>query len=224
MRAGYSAHDFSEPEWSELCNLQQQLVGEDCANFSEPYISELPEAQRLILNDGTSTHLVHSTIEVAAERICVNGLTIPKLGHRPAPWVTTYMLEGPSGLAPQEPANRLLMDYQRGRSTEFPGNAKVVLTFPVPRPPDMDSKGTRRFPHAHSDLVKPDSPYLHQDADGGHFYPPEFVEGYFLHDEQRYVPNPSFYDAAAVGGLRQFFGRVRGFVGWHNRTSGGTIN
>jgi hypothetical protein len=209
MRAGYSSHDFSEAEWSGLQDLQGQLVGADCANFSEPYISELPEAQRLILNDGTNTHLVHSTYEAAAQEICVSGLAIPKLGWRPAPWITTYMLEGPNGLAPQKPANRLFMDYQYGTSTEFPSDTKVVLTFPVSRPPDIDSRGTRRHPHAHSDLVKPGSPYLHQAADGNLFYPPEFVEGYFLHDKQRYVPNPNFYGATAVGGLRQFMGRVR---------------
>jgi len=198
LSRNYSAQDFSETQWSELCNLQGELAKVACANFSEPYVSELPEAQGLILNDGTETHLVHSTHEAAAEKICQSGLDISELGRRPAPWITTYMLEGPDGLAPQEPANRMLIDYRHGRSTELLANAKVVLTFPVPRPPDIDSKGTHRYPHAHSDLVKSGGAYLRQDAHGKLSYSPEFVAGYFLHDEQEYIPNPSFYNATVA--------------------------
>lgn len=207
-RTGYSEQDFSETQLSELRQLHGWLASTGCASFSKPYISELPEAQKLILNDGTRTHLVHSTHEAVAEKICVNGLDIPELGYRPAPWITTYMLEGPNGLAPQEPANRLLIDYQYGHSTLWPGNAKVVLTFPVLRPPDIDSKGTRRQPHAHSDLIKPGGLYLRQGTDKRLSYPAEFVEGYFLHDEQKYVPNPNFYNATAVGGLRRLMSRI----------------
>lgn len=202
----------------QLRGLLQELNLVACGNFPGPYISELPEAERLLSNDGTMTHLVHSTHEAAAEQISVSGLNIPELGGQPAPWRTTYMLEGPNGLVPQGPANRLLMDYRYGRGNTSLADAKVVLTFPIPRPSDIDPKVGYRHPHANSDLVNSGSRFLLRAVNGGLFFPREFVEGYFLHNTLNYVPNPNFYSygTTAVSGLS----RLMDFVsGWRKSSS-----
>jgi hypothetical protein len=207
--------------------LSNELSMTGCSNFSEQTVTDLPEAERLIFNDGQTTYLVHSTVPGLAEKIFESGFNFRSIGNQPALWVTTHMLEGPEGQGPQDLINKMLLDCQYRKGGIYrPFTAKVVMSFPFSRPSGMSPDGTERHPQANSDLGRPSEYVEVWGPDKDRFrIPARFIEGYIDQEAHTFVPNPNFVPfsgpeqaaTTAVGGLHRAVGTHRAAEGRHRR-------